>query len=355
MGEIMGQTACDLLERLLCVYPKRRMTAQDALNHAFFQKKDLHGRLIPTTTKNPSAKRDALAQMWLRSRKRVKSALPHPCFVKRKAVIEWIFESGDSLNLCRETLHLAANSYDRLHSQIPGVTTSLTDQRHLGAVCLKMAEAYQEPSKEYYKQTNYVDYRERFKLEHPSETLVEWEKRAWMILQLTQPVETVWSFYAILVQTMGFNTKCGESLVELVLFEKAIYELRVPPHLLGLACYVSGVVLTEQAQDLEANANWIALRNRYPQFFWCSQKKAALHELVISYMSKAASPSVVRDLRIMSQASTGDASQSPRTVPQGRISRKSIDGHFPSAPWPIGKIVQLSSHQNASEMRLIRE
>jgi len=329
---ILGMDGVDLLQRLLTMHPKKRITASEALKHKYFDQVRSHQKyaVLPSRI-------SPVTQMVFRSQKKVRALVPHEDQQIRRKVLEWIFEAGEALLLGRETMHLAANSFDLLH--YPPFPQNEPDQICIGAVCLKIAEAFQEPSKEYYKQTNFADYRERFELCRPTETLVKWEKICWRRLELDLPSQTPWWYFQVLANITEMHSRSGEALVELVLFDDLICQWQLSPHLLGIACFVTGIALTHQTEKLEENVEWMTLRNEHPDFFWPTVKRYT-HEMVIAQLSKAASPAVVRDLLVVQHES----------VRRSTHGRKSIDGSFPSAPWPIDEIVRLSSAEHKSGM-----
>eukprot|EP00397_Hematodinium_sp_SG-2012_P004888 GEMP01004903.1.p1 GENE.GEMP01004903.1~~GEMP01004903.1.p1 ORF type:complete len:786 (+),score=124.15 GEMP01004903.1:115-2358(+) len=323
----LGPLGVDLLDKILTLHPARRITAMDALDHPFFADEALRKPHFIVA-------HDTLSLMASRSKDPVRPVVPHPDAAMRRRVLEWIIDAGAVLNLSRETTHLAACAYDRVHD-VPEAGVSLDDYICVGAVCLKMAEAYQEPSKEYYKQTNFQDYRERFFLARSTDALVQWEKSCWRRLNLHMRISTAWWFYQTLGTLTGMGSRPGEALIELILFDDSIISANISPHLLGLSSFVCGVVLTRQAELLETNPAWLALQTKYSDFFWPANKRTA-QEMFLHQLTKSASPQVVRDLK------------RPSLI-QWRppIGRKSIDGNFPSLPWPLDTILRLAAQPHS--------
>jgi len=199
-----------------------------------------------------------------------------------------------------------------------------------------MAEAFQEPSKEYYKQTNYQDYSDRFSLERKMEDLVRWEKAFWRRLNLHMRLSTPCWFFQALSHLTELKSKCGEALVELVLFDYELVTSNVAPHLLGMTCFVCGIVLTQQAEECEAHPVWKTLRRKSPDFFWPRTKRCT-QEMFLQLITKAADPKVLRDLK------------RPSNAQWRHHGRKSIEGHFPPSPWPMDVILRLSAQSERND------
>lgn len=162
LNSILGQDGMNLLEQLLQINPQKRPTANTILNHPFFN--TTIQPLIEPNCNPLSLSAETLKSMWdvyVQNERRLR---PKADYMKKQTsineimraiLIDWLIDVSVHFDLSQETLHYAVMFLDRSLSEIIIDKSRL---QLLGVTCMKIADVFNENSKEYYRQENAKEY-----------------------------------------------------------------------------------------------------------------------------------------------------------------------------------------------------
>jgi cyclin A len=97
----------------------------------------------------------------------------------RSILVDWLVDVSVHFEVMGETLHFAINFIDRTLSKMPVEKSKL---QLVGVACMKIADVFNERSKEYYRQENATEYSYITADEYTPLEVVQMEKRILNIL-----------------------------------------------------------------------------------------------------------------------------------------------------------------------------
>jgi len=254
LGDRLGYDGLDLLQKCLTLNPKERPTASEALKHPFFD--DVRGEFKHV---NPSPCCDSINPIdspefqrltdlchantyILATRKREQEFAPDREYMARQPIItenmrsilvDWLIDVSVHFEVTDETLHLAISYIDRTLSKM---TIDKTKLQLVGVTCMKIADVYNEKSREYYRQENANEYAYITADEYSGTQVVEMEKNILNILGFRLQSPTVVHFLKAYVMVMNLDDKVAKLaryLADLMLL--AYHSMMFPPSLLASA------------------------------------------------------------------------------------------------------------------------
>lgn len=92
----------------------------------------------------------------------------------RGVLIDWLVDVSIHFDLMTDTLHFAVSYIDRTLSTLEIEKTKL---QLVGVTCMKLADVFNEKSKEYYRQENAAEYAYITADEYTADEVIEMEKR----------------------------------------------------------------------------------------------------------------------------------------------------------------------------------
>lgn len=99
----------------------------------------------------------------------------------RMILVDWLIDVSVHFELMDETLHQCVSYLDRVLSRL---VIDKTQLQLIGVTCMKIAEVFNERSKEYYKQENATEYAYITAGEYSANQLIETEKQILFLLDL---------------------------------------------------------------------------------------------------------------------------------------------------------------------------
>jgi len=214
LNAVLGPEGMNLLELLLQINPQERPTTESILAHPFFRGNSLQPMMemkneinmkYSTTSFTP----ETLKSIWttyLRNEQRLR---PKPDYMKKQTsineimraiLIDWLIDVSVHFDLSQETLHYAVMYLDRSLSE---VIIDKSRLQLLGVTCMKIADVFNENSKEYYRQENAKEYVFITAGEYTEEELLTFEKEILTLMKFQLYSPTVTHFlklYSSLIQ-----------------------------------------------------------------------------------------------------------------------------------------------------------
>jgi serine/threonine protein kinase len=167
----LGLEGLDLLQRLLDLNPRRRISAEQALRHKFFDQQryldcdQLPPLLAESYTVIKFGCTDAYIEtsfdflrkqdLWI-GRKHV-SKNEQITTQMRMVLVDWLLDVAVHFDLKFETLHLAVSYVQRFLS-LASHPVDRANLQLVGVASMKIADAFNERSREYYRQENALEY-----------------------------------------------------------------------------------------------------------------------------------------------------------------------------------------------------
>lgn len=194
IGQVLGPQGLDLLQRCLELNPATRISAAEALHHPFFSASPSMHWSLPVY-KSPAIAHIAESLNRLHSAE-VDLALPSTYLsqqtevneVMRAILVDWLVDVSVHFELMDETLHLGVSYIDRTLAKIKIEKVKL---QLLGVACMKIADVYNERSKEYYRQDNSAEYAYITADEYKAAEVVQMEKQVLSLLSFRLQSATV--------------------------------------------------------------------------------------------------------------------------------------------------------------------
>lgn len=209
LSSALGLEGMKLLETLLQVNPAKRPTAENVLSHPFFDRKVQEK--VELSPQDSSISPSTIKGMWdiyLQSEQQLK---PDGNYLSRQTsindvmrciLVDWLVDVSVHFELSQSTLHLAVSYLDRVMSR-KAVDKSLLQL--LGVTCMKVADVFNECSKEYYRQENAKEYVFITAGEYTEEELLELEKEILMLLKFRLNSPTVIHFLDVYCSLMHID------------------------------------------------------------------------------------------------------------------------------------------------------
>lgn len=166
IGNVIGQDGMDLLEKTLCLDPQKRPSTDEILNHPFFKEfhRPDHIKSRVSISKISEIDNKILYEIWEMHRKNENLLKAKSGYMQKQStvnetmrsiLIDWLVDVSVHFELQNETLHLAVSYLDRVLSE---TNLDKSKLQLLGVTCMKIADVFNEKSKEYYRQENAKEY-----------------------------------------------------------------------------------------------------------------------------------------------------------------------------------------------------
>lgn len=117
----------------------------------------------------------------------------------RTILIDWLIDVTEHYNHSTETLHLAISYLDRI---MPALNVTKDNLQLIGITCMKIADVYNENSKEYYKLENSIEYSHITSNEYTPEKIIETEKDILKLLGFKLGIPSSINFLNIFIQML---------------------------------------------------------------------------------------------------------------------------------------------------------
>lgn len=146
LGTVLGEEGLDLLQRCLDTNPETRITASQALEHPFLRQIPKNEPILSPML---ALEQELLPSAdYLAKQENINESM-------RSILVDWLIDVSVHFEVKDETLHLAVSYIDRTLSKIKVDRSKL---QLVGVTCMKIADVFNERSKEYYRQENSIEY-----------------------------------------------------------------------------------------------------------------------------------------------------------------------------------------------------
>ena len=208
LGNVIGEDGLDLLQKCLDTNPLTRINATQALKHSFLS--------------SPS-----IEEIYMQPMFSIENELsPAPDYLTkqenitesmRSILVDWLIDVSVHFEVKDETLHLAISYIDRTLSTLKVDRAKL---QLVGVTCMKIADVFNERSKEYYRQENSIEYAYITADEYTPAQVVTMEKQ--------------------ILNSLGFRLLSPTILYFLKRYQEL---LKTSPDTMNLALYLSDLML----------------------------------------------------------------------------------------------------------------
>ena len=146
LANIIGEEGLDLLQKCLDTNPETRINAEQALKHPFFKNEI---EKIPILKGFDEIEKNLMPCFdYLTKQENINESM-------RSILVDWLIDVSVHFEVKDETLHLAVSFIDRTLSHMKVDRSKL---QLVGVTCMKIADVFNERSKEYYRQENSIEY-----------------------------------------------------------------------------------------------------------------------------------------------------------------------------------------------------
>ena len=300
IGTVIGPMGLDLLQRCLDINPTHRISAAAALQHPFFNEgvRYVHAecdlftyRCASECQMKETLARWKLAEMELALGSDYLARQTEVNEIMRAILVDWLVDVSVHFELMDETLHLGISYIDRVLAETKIEKSKL---QLLGVACMKVADVYNERSKEYYRQDNSAEYAYITADEYQALEVVQMEKLVLNQLKFRLQSPTVVHFVKLYQRVLELEH--STNVLQLVSTTQYLADLtllvnpcaKFPQSLVAaavvfLACFVSQTAVSGEKVRLcgalfpahslasfqncvsEVRQNWVAVRS-VPQF-----------------------------------------------------------------------------------------
>lgn len=176
LSNVLGLEGMKILEAMLSINPQHRPSAQSLLNHPFFN--DIKYRSVKLMVEHEN-----ISEMWkmfhnneilYKAKSNYMTLQASINETMRSILIDWLIDVSVHFELSNDTLHLAVVYLDRALSEMIIDKSKL---QLLGVTCMKIADVFNEKSKEYYRQENAKEYAFITAEEYTPQDVLETEKK----------------------------------------------------------------------------------------------------------------------------------------------------------------------------------
>lgn len=192
LRDIIGPVGLDLLWKLLDVDPHSRISTSDALKHDFLSSVCTSMDIEEPPTENfqtiCNSTITEITEFGGLLRKNEGLLRPDPYYMSKQSMItesmrailvDWLVDVSIHFEVMNETLHYAIAYIDRALSVLDIAKNKL---QLVGVTCMKIADVFNEKSKEYYRQENASEYAYITADEYTSEEVITMEKQILTLL-----------------------------------------------------------------------------------------------------------------------------------------------------------------------------
>jgi len=162
LSSVLGLEGMQLLESLLQIDPSKRPTINTILSHPFFNngakkrvEESYKEDLMPVSTVKGMWDIYIQDEQLLRPDAKYMTKQTSVNEIMRAILIDWLIDVAVHFELSQSTLHFAVSYLDRVMSH---KVINKSQLQLLGVTCMKVADVFNERSKEYYKQENAKEY-----------------------------------------------------------------------------------------------------------------------------------------------------------------------------------------------------
>ena len=212
LGSVIGEEGLDLLQRCLDTSPGTRITAAEALAHPFIAAAAAAERYL-----QPMLSLEEIilpSPNYLAAQDNISESM-------RSILVDWLIDVSVHFEVRDETLHLAISYIDRT---LTNLRVDRAKLQLVGVTCMKIADVFNERSKEYYRQENSIEYAYITADEYTPAQVVAMEKQV--------------------LNALGFRLVSPTMLYFLKRYQEAV---QVSQETLGLALYLSDLLLLSYA------------------------------------------------------------------------------------------------------------
>jgi serine/threonine protein kinase len=243
----IGSDGLDLLWKLLDVNPHTRLTATEALNHPFFndtnEDMEVEESGVNYVSESETLRINEITEYANLLRKNEEILRADPFYMTnqsmitenmRSILVDWLVDVSIHFEVMNETLHYAISYIDRVLSVLDIPKNKL---QLVGVTCMKIADVFNEKSKEYYRQENASEYAYITADEYTSDQVIEMEKQILTLLDFNCFSPTVPHFlklYCRVVEVPDQVAMLSDYLADLTLLNTQI--LHFKPSLVASAC-----------------------------------------------------------------------------------------------------------------------
>eukprot|EP00826_Nyctotherus_ovalis_P034032 TRINITY_DN2789_c0_g3_i1.p1 TRINITY_DN2789_c0_g3~~TRINITY_DN2789_c0_g3_i1.p1 ORF type:complete len:386 (+),score=88.70 TRINITY_DN2789_c0_g3_i1:969-2126(+) len=209
LSSVLGLEGMKLLEALLQINPAKRPTTESILSHPFFGRKVQEK--IEFSPQDSSVSPSTIKGMWDIYIQNEQELKPDGNYLSkqksindmmRSILVDWLVDVSLHFELSQSTLHLAVSYLDRAMSR---KAVDKSQLQLLGVTCAKIADVFNERSKEYYRQENTKEYVFITAGEYTEEELLELEKEILMLLKFRLSSPTVIHFLDLYCSLMRID------------------------------------------------------------------------------------------------------------------------------------------------------
>lgn len=263
IGSVIGEEGLDLLQSCLHIDPSSRISAEHALRHPYLTSVGFNEETVCShdiTAYNISSMDHCQLLTYMGSLRQQEIAIyPDSKYMEsqpiitekmRSILVDWIIDVSVHFEVTDETLHLAIAYIDRALSTMHIDKSRL---QLLGVTCMKIADVYNEKSKEYYRQENASEYAYITADEYTDIEVLEMEKTVLNMFNFRLQNATTLHFIKTFSSLLKLETTAatlGQYLADLTLLN---YEsLQFQPSLLAAAIlYIASKQFDEAPTGLE--------------------------------------------------------------------------------------------------------
>ncbi|CAD8184538.1 unnamed protein product [Paramecium pentaurelia] len=188
LNTILGKDGIDLLQKLLCIKPENRLDIIEIIQHPFL---NAINQNIQIHYLEPKFKEYLEFQIEINQ-------------TMRSTLIDWLIDVCIHFELMDETLHLSIIYIDLVLSKIK---ISKKNLQLIGVTSLKLADVYNERSKEYFKQENCNAYAYITADEYNEQQIIDMEQQILQILDYNLSYRTPIQILKIINSKLKVSTE----------------------------------------------------------------------------------------------------------------------------------------------------